>query len=249
MNIHLRFSLLGSLVLTACSSSSSSSPASASDTGVNLDAALDAAVDTALDDGSVPSAADATPPDAAARLHRLLIGDFDSLAQSKSDPTYFSIHLAICPVSVPGLGTRVLYVEQALSSTIAAPYRQRLYVVESKTPAETHAVSRIFEFKNPSYVVGLCADPTKHTITPADVFERAGCNVDLQWKGDRFEGGTTGKDCPSTLEGATYASSQATLDESGLRSWDRGYDATDKQVWGAVKGPYVFDRHSPLADP
>jgi hypothetical protein len=27
-----------------------------------------------------------------------------------------------------------------------------------------------------------------------------------------------------------------------LDSWDRGYDRDGKQVWGAVTGPYRFDR-------
>ncbi|MEY2746457.1 MAG: CpeT/CpcT family, partial [Planctomycetota bacterium] len=25
-------------------------------------------------------------------------------------------------------------------------------------------------------------------------------------------------------------------------SWDRGFDAAGKQVWGSTKGPYLFER-------
>jgi hypothetical protein len=27
-----------------------------------------------------------------------------------------------------------------------------------------------------------------------------------------------------------------------MESWDRGFDAQGNQVWGATKGPYVFDK-------
>ena len=33
------------------------------------------------------------------------------------------------------------------------------------------------------------------------------------------------------------------LDRIGARAaWDRGFDAEGRQVWGAVAGPYVFER-------
>jgi len=70
----------------------------------------------------------------------------------------------------------------------------------------------------------------------------------MEWKGDHFEGGTVGEGCESTLSGATYATSEVTLDASTLESWDRGYDAEGTQVWGATAGPYVFDRKTPLQD-
>jgi hypothetical protein len=28
----------------------------------------------------------------------------------------------------------------------------------------------------------------------------------------------------------------------GLASWDRGFDSTDNQVWGAEKGGYIFKK-------
>jgi hypothetical protein len=51
-----------------------------------------------------------------------------------------------------------------------------------------------------------------------------------------------GKGCGSTLNGASYATSEVLLESTLLLSWDRGFDARDQQVWGATAGGYVFDR-------
>ena len=67
--------------------------------------------------------------------------------------------------------------------------------------------------------------------------------------GGKFVGSTNGKECESTMNGATYATTEVTLTSKQLLSWDRGYDARDKQVWGATMGPYKFDRKSALACP
>jgi hypothetical protein len=36
--------------------------------------------------------------------------------------------------------------------------------------------------------------------------------------------------------------SDVTLSAEELVTWDRGYDAAGKQVWGSTKGPYMFKR-------
>ena len=79
-------------------------------------------------------------------------------------------------------------------------------------------------------------------VTVADITERDGCAVHLDWDGNQFDGGTVGSDCRSTLRGASYATSEVTMDETEIRSWDRGYDDQDTQVWGAEAGPYIFVR-------
>ena len=63
---------------------------------------------------------------------------------------------------------------------------------------------------------------------------------------DRFEGGTDGQGCESTLMGAAYATSVVVLRANGFSSWDRGFNAVDMQVWGATAGPYLFARRVPI---
>lgn len=179
------------------------------------------------------------------RLFRYLEGRFDSSAQASTDKSYFAIQLLTCRVQAPAQGPLVLYVEQARMDSLTAPYRQRLYVIEPGKDAGT-ARSRVFEFANPKSVVGLCAHPDQYD--PGTVVEeRAGCAVSLAWDGAAFHGGTVGKACESSLMGATYATSEVSVRADGLTSWDRGFDGADKQVWGAVKGPYQFVRMTPLA--
>ena len=175
-------------------------------------------------------------------LQTYLTGKFDSEAQSLSDPTYYAVQLWTCAVNAPTIGERVLYVEQALLDSLAQPYRQRLYVVEPGVNPATDAVSRVFELAAPNGFVGWCQSPLAAEITADQAFEREGCRVEMTWLGDHFEGATPGKACLSDLQGATYATSEVEAYADRIESWDRGWDATDQQVWGATAGPYIFDR-------
>jgi hypothetical protein len=205
-----------------------------------LDAARDGTADTPSE--LVSDTAPAAEP-VEHRAFRYLLGRFDSATQARADPRYFSIDVEACRVEVPSLGPRVLYLEQA--RTGMAPYRQRLYVLE-RDGADDRVVSRVFELNTPRKYVGLCSDPSRAAFTPDDVVEREGCAVHLTARGDGFVGGTVGHSCESTLMGASYATSEVELRPDGFTSWDRGYDAAGRQVWGATAGPYRFVRRTPL---
>ncbi len=176
------------------------------------------------------------------RLFRWLVGRYDSKNQAAADRAYYEIALTMCEVEAPEYGARTLYVEQARVGS--APYRQRLYVVEGVAEKPLEAISRVFEFTNPRAMVGFCKGTSKALPAGVVAEEKQGCHVRLTWNEAAlsFEGGTEGTGCPSSLNGATYATSEVTLGESTLVSWDRGYDAGGSQVWGATKGGYVFDR-------
>jgi len=57
-----------------------------------------------------------------------------------------------------------------------------------------------------------------------------------------FAGSTLSRMCGSSLRGATWASSEVVITADGMVSWDRGWDDTGAQVWGAEKAGYRFDR-------
>ena len=57
-----------------------------------------------------------------------------------------------------------------------------------------------------------------------------------------FTGGTIGDGCASTLSGADHATSEVRVEADAIRSWDRGFNASGTQVWGAESGPYEFIR-------
>ena len=72
--------------------------------------------------------------------------------------------------------------------------------------------------------------------------EREGCAVYMSPVDGGYHGSTDQKACTSSLRGAAYATSEVTVMAEQVTSWDRGFDAEDEQVWGAVEGPYIFMR-------
>lgn len=191
-------------------------------------------------------AAGAEPPSRVEEVAALLTGTFDSSAQSASDPEGFrAVRLVAVrvPASRLGAGAPVLYVEQSLLENPDRPYRQRFYRIEET--ADGGVVSRVFEPKEPIAVSGKWRDPSDLALYGAgDVVERLGCAVRLKREGDAWRGSTEGKECPSALAGARWATSEVTLRPGRMESWDRGYDVNGRQVWGARNGPYVFERRS-----
>lgn len=195
---------------------------------------------------STPTPIDSSPPvdtapvfDGLALLQERLSGVFDSSAQAATNPTYYDVTLTACEVDAGGLGEHVLYIEQAITSSLGAPYRQRLYVLSQD--GDTY-VSSIYTLDDEASAVGLCAEDTLGVFTPQDVDLKPGCEVKMTWNGEAFEGGTDIGTCASDLNGSTYATSEVVITENRIDSWDRGYDENDNQVWGATAGGYVFDR-------
>ena len=172
-----------------------------------------------------------------------LSGEFDSSQQAADHPSYYSIQLITCEVHAPDLGEHVLYVEQATMDAPTQPYRQRLYALHGDAEAGT-AGTTIYELTAPQATVGLCEDDQVASLEADEAVEREGCGVELTWdeQDETFEGGTVGQECGSTLNGASYATSEILLTGGLVESWDRGFDAAGAQVWGAVDGPYLFVR-------
>jgi CpeT/CpcT family (DUF1001) len=187
----------------------------------------------------------AVPAGAADLTYRLLEGRFDSADQARSSPGYPAIQMVACAADVPALGPRVLYVEQARLDALDAPFRQRVYVLEPGEPVESAAVSRVFELESPRGAVGACGRGAPPRFTRDELVERVGCALALHAEGRVFRGATTGRGCPTTREGATYATSELMLDDVGLRFWERGFDLTGAQKWGNDAVPQVFVRRSP----
>lgn len=175
------------------------------------------------------------------RLAGFLTGRFASTAQAAADPEYFDVRLhsaRIWPDRDDGIW---LYVEQAMATALDRPYRQRVYRVFRRDDGKL--ISAVYTLRDPASAVGAWKqDAPLAGLSVDDLELRAGCEMVLETKEDGFTGGTVGRNCPSDLRGAAYATSQAVIDARGMRTWDRGYTADGQQVWGAVKGPYQFDR-------
>jgi reactive intermediate/imine deaminase len=169
-------------------------------------------------------------------------GSFSSRAQAEEDPAYFDIRLEMQPIWGERTDGIWLYVEQAAASSLERPYRQRVYHLTAQEDGSF--CSAVFEIPDALQYAGLWRNPRPlQVLSPDDLKPREGCAVILRKRDDgHFAGGTVEDACKSSLRGASYATSEVIVRPDGIESWDRGYDAAGKQVWGAEKGAYVFDR-------
>jgi len=193
-----------------------------------------------------------TAPSELDSLITAMTGTFSSSAQAQRDPAFR--HVVLHMVPMPHLDrrdpeARWLYVEQAMAEAPERPYRQRAYRVRMIDGEAPDAESAVFEFAgDPLRLAGAWNDPRRLArIRIDDLQLREGCEVILLARfggrdGMLWEGSTLGDRCASTLMGATYAQSEVQIYADRIHTWDRGYDANGKQVWGSVNGPYEFRR-------
>ena len=169
-------------------------------------------------------------------------GSFSSEAQSVADSGYSHIVLQMVPIWSERSDGSWLYVEQAAASELTRPYRQRVYRVTATGDGVFR--SDVFEIADPLRFAGSGREEEPlSTIDPDSLMLRDGCGVILRRVDDSsFLGSTEGTGCTSNLRGASYATSEVSVGADRLVSWDRGFDSTGAQVWGATSGPYIFLR-------
>ena len=169
-------------------------------------------------------------------------GSFNSAAQAAEDSAYYHITLEMVPIWPGQQGVYWLYVEQATAASRSEPYRQRVYRL-SESP-EGVIESAVYLLPNPDDVIGAWKDQgLLDGLSPDDLELREGCTVFLhRVDKDRFVGSTRAEECTSSLRGARYATSHVIVTPAGIESWDRGFDASGEQVWGAERGAYIFMR-------
>jgi len=169
-----------------------------------------------------------------------MTGSFSSAAQAAADPEYRDIRLHMAPIWTSRTVGRWLYVEQAVAEKQEKPYRQRVYRVHR----DDHGlVSDVYELPgDPLDLAGAWKDPAAfQALTPEVLTPRTGCSIRLARRDDgTYTGATEHGACPSELNGASFATSEVVITPNLLASWDRGFDANGKQVWGAVEGAYRF---------
>ncbi|MEM1184606.1 MAG: chromophore lyase CpcT/CpeT [Planctomycetota bacterium] len=178
------------------------------------------------------------------RLSEVLVGEFSSAEQAALDPdNYFDIRLHSAPIWTSRDDGPWLYVEQASAEALDRPYRQRVYRLST---LGDRFISDVYTMPEPLLYAGWYQTPERfdEALSPDELDLRDGCSIVMTWDGDRdaFVGSTVGNDCASSLRGASYATSEVLLTLDLLETWDRGYDASGSQVWGADQGPYRFIR-------
>ena len=173
-------------------------------------------------------------------LAKMRTGSFSSAAQAAADADYHDIRLEVVEIWPERADGVWLYVEQAAAGSLDKPYRQRVYHLMRKD--ETKFTSDIYLLADEPAWAGAWREPARFAALGVDGLTlKEGCKTILERVNTyTFQGGTQEHDCPSELQGASYATTEVTVTPTFLKSWDRGYDGQNNLVWGAEKGPYVF---------
>lgn len=170
------------------------------------------------------------------------------------------VRMTTCPIQINPQtsppGTVFLYQEQALTNQLNQPYRQRFMAIEADADQQ-RVVVRSFKPPFPRAWSGFCSRSQQahrsaaQPPLPAAVLREEVCQVSLRQdpeRSDRYTGSTPSAGCPTTFRGAVRITNTITLDPSGMETWDRGFDATGQQLWGAKQQGYRFRPIAPHAD-
>ena len=172
-------------------------------------------------------------------LVSMMAGSFNSAEQEAADSSYYNISLHMYPIWEGREGSW-LYVEQALFENQENPYRQRVYRVEQT--GQNAFKTTVYALTNPDEAIGKWKSPEWFSQFDESILkEREGCGVYLVKTAlGCYQGSTKEGECKSSLRGASYATSIVTICKGQVNSWDQGFNENDEQVWGAMKGGYVF---------
>ena len=175
-------------------------------------------------------------------LAKRMVGSFSSATQAEEDEAFYDIRLEMVRIWSDRDDAIWLYIEQAVATHLDKPYRQRVYRVSKLEDGSFE--SAVFSLPEPEKYMGAHKqEKPLHDLTPENLSVREGCAVILKRdKAGDYIGGTVEKQCTSALRGATYATSEIEIYTDRLVSWDRGWDANDKHVWGAEKAGYIFTK-------
>lgn len=196
-----------------------------------------------------PALAEPEAPDpAVAAVAQLLEGVMDTTQQAATNPKAPSVRMTTCQIAIappaPRRGPAIfLYQEQALTTKLDQPYRQRILKLQSGATANA-VESLSFKPAQPKPLIGLCNRPPAQRVMPVTAIGDPVCSVLLTPQADttRFLGKTPGTGCPANYRGATRITNEIELFVAGMNTWDRGFDASGKQVWGARSEAYQFRR-------
>ena len=178
-------------------------------------------------------------------LKRYMVGSYSSTAQHARDTSYLNIELEMARIWLKETDGIWLYVEQAAANKKDKPYRQRIYHLTQRD--DSTFVSAVCDLDSMHLFTGAYKDIARFAaLKPVDAQPLPGCALLLHWRKGHFIGSTDGKACKNAWGKASYASSEVDIGPDGLVSWDRGYDDTGTQVWGAEKGGYEFVKRKPV---
>jgi hypothetical protein len=175
-----------------------------------------------------------------------LVGVMDTSAQAASNSKVANVRMTTCRVNVTNAlpqdaAAIFLYQEQGLAQNLDKPYRQRfLRIAPSRYSQSVESLS--FRPIELATWVGFCNQPDSARVVQRRELGQPVCSVFLRKAGTAYVGSTPIDGCPAKVRGAVRITNRVILHETGMDTWDRGFDAEGKQVWGAESDSYQFRR-------
>ena len=179
---------------------------------------------------------------AADRLAGFMTGDFTNADQARGDQNFRQVELRVIPIWTDRTDGRWLYLEQSLAGAPEHPYKQFVYQLTARDDGAIAVC--IYDLPDLVAATGAGKDSAFWTkITPENLSGHDGCLVILRPLPDgSLKGATEGKGCASTVRGASYATTEITVGEKQLVTWERGFNTAGAQVWGSLHGGYEFKK-------
>jgi hypothetical protein len=185
-------------------------------------------------------------------LGRSLAGEFENQAQALDQPIWF-VRLRLWHRPLPHRldGCLALFAEQANVLTLDQPYRQRIMLLQAQPMAE-HLQVQYLAFKNPEHFAGAGAHPQRLQNLTLDQLEwLPDCvlTVQNQDAGFKAQMNPEARCCFQYQEQTRQVVLGFEADEQRFLSYDRGVDPeTGQGLWGALMGPYEFQKIQNFAD-
>lgn len=165
----------------------------------------------------------------------------DTTAQAATNSDFVGVQMTTCPIQVMAAAATTsaiyLYQEQALTERIGTPYRQRFLQIALSDDGN-RVESRTFKPDTPEDWTGFC-QRSDRTITPDNLGPLV-CIVSLRPSALGYVGSTSPAGCPVNLRGAVRLTNTIVLHRDGMDTWDRGFNESGDQVWGAQTEPYQY---------
>lgn len=177
------------------------------------------------------------------RAAQWLIGSFSTRDQAAFGREYPDVRLNTARVWSRRKDGVWIVMEWAPPSDLQHPFRQR--IVRARLQENGLLVCDLFSFPGQPvrYAEAWKTESRLGDLTPRDLGFLEGCQWVLKRAGDIvYEGGTVGEGCANTQRGATYETSEVRISPDAIMIWDRGFDKSGKQVWGATSGPTQYLR-------
>jgi CpeT/CpcT family (DUF1001) len=178
-----------------------------------------------------------------------LTGILSTQEQAQQSPGKPAVQMTTCRLPAPDASPASeiwLYQEQAVLPDLTKPYRQRLLRI-SPSPYSKTVRSQSYKLAQPERWINYCdrdranQSPAQSPALPQEVLTQPPlCQVYLKPVGPDFIGNTPPTGCPTTARGAVRITNHIILRPTSMTTWDRGFDASGKQLWGARGEAYQF---------